>query len=141
MEKQKSNKKRATQSFTTKMLRRINCTKLDGWELMTFADEVHRLKPKGRDFEGQVITAIRLFNNSDKVMSATFRMEALAQIVSKGRLEGWTKPGDKKGMSLTNPVLFDAAGQVPLRIVKDKFEFSRATLLKKVFQIAKLQKD
>jgi len=73
-------------------------------------------------------------------MSAIFRMEALARIINQGRLEGWTKPPDKNGMSLTNTALFDAAGQLPLRIIKDRFEFSRATLLKKVFQIAKPQK-
>jgi len=44
-------------------------------------------------------------------------------------------------MSLTRGVLFDAAGQVPLRIIGNRFEFSCAKLLKKVFQIAKLQKD
>jgi hypothetical protein len=141
MAREKPKKKRVLGGFPTKMLKRINSTRFAGSDLIEFATRVHRLKPKDQDFEGQVITAIRLFNDSDKVMSATFRMEALARIVSEGRLEGWTKPGNKKGMSLTNTVLFDAAGQVPLRIVKGKFEFSRATLLKKVFQLAKLHKD
>jgi hypothetical protein len=141
MAREKPKKKRTSQGFTTKMLRGINSTKLTGLELMQFANEVQRLKPKDRVFEGRVITAIRLFDgDSDRVMSAMFRTEALARIISQGRLEGWTKPGDKKGMSLTNPVLFDAAGQVPVRIIKNRFEFSRATLLKKVFQVAKLQK-
>ena len=141
MAREKPKKKRAPQSFTTKMLRGINSTKLTGSELMEFANEVHRLKPKDRVFEGRVITALRFFKGDhDRVMSAMFRMEALARIISQGGLEGWTKPGDKKGMSLTNPVLFDAAGQVPVRIIKNRFEFSRATLLKKVFQIAKPQK-
>ena len=140
MPKEKTKKKRAPQSFTGKMLRDINATKFTGAELMGFASEVHRLKPKDRVFEGRVIAALRFFKGDhDRVMSAIFRMEALARIISEGRLEGWTKPGDKKGMSLTNPVLFEAAGQVPVRIIKNKFEFSRATLLKKVFQIAKLQ--
>lgn len=108
---------------------------------MEFANEVDWLKPKDRGFEGRMVTALRFFKgDSGRVMSAMFRMEALARIISQGRLEGWTKPGDKKGMSLTNPVLFDAAGEIPLRIIKNRFEFSRATLLKKVFQIAKLQK-
>jgi hypothetical protein len=122
------------------MLREINATKFAGAELMEFANEVHRLKPKDRDFEGRAIAAIRFFENSDRAMSAMFGMEAFARIISQGRLEGWTKLGDKKGMSLTNPVLFEAAGQVPLRISKNRFEFSRATLLKKVFQLAKPEK-
>jgi hypothetical protein len=67
-------------------------------------------------------------------------MEALARIISQARLEGWTKPSQEKGMFLTNTALFEAAGQVPLRIVENRFEFRRATLLKKVFQIAKPQK-
>jgi hypothetical protein len=136
----KSKKKRSPRSFTTKMLRGINATKFTGSELMEFANEVHRLKPKDRDFEGRAITAIRFFGgDSDRAMSGMFRMEALARIISEGRLEGWTKPADEKGMSLTNTVLFGAAAQVPLRIIKNRFQFSRATLLKKVFQIAKLQ--
>ena len=140
MAKERSKKKRAPQSFTAKMLRDINATKFTGSELMECANEVHRLGPKYRDFEGRAITAIRFFENSDRAMSAMFRMEALARIISQGRLEGWTKPGDKKGMSLTRAVLFDSAGQVPLRIIKNRFEFSRATLLKKAFQLAKLEK-
>jgi hypothetical protein len=141
MAREKPKKKRAPQSFTAKMLRGINSTKLTGSELMEFANAVHRLKAKDRVFEGRVIAALRFFKGDhDRVMSAMFRLEALARIISQGRLEGWTKPGDKRGMSLTNPVLFDAAGQVPLRVIKNRFEFSRATLLKKVFQIAKLQK-
>ena len=142
MAREKPKKKRAPQSFTTKMLRGINSTKLTGSELMEFANEVHRLKPKDRVFEGKVIAALRFFKGDhDRVMSAIFRMEALARIISQGRLEGWTKLDDKKGMSLTNPVLFEAAGQVPLRIIKNKFEFSRVTLLRKVFQLAKLGKN
>ena len=137
----KSKKKGVRPSFTAKMLRDINSTKLTGLQLMEFATGVHDLKPKDRGFEGRVIVAIQLFEgDSDKVMSAMFRMEALARIISRGRLEGWTKPADEKGMSLTKPVLFDAAGQVPLRIIKNRFEFSRATLLKKAFQLAKLEK-
>jgi hypothetical protein len=44
-------------------------------------------------------------------------------------------------MFLTNTALFDAAGEVPLRIKDNKFEFSRAALLRKVFHVAKLHKD
>jgi hypothetical protein len=140
MTKEKSKCKRASEGFPTKMLRRINSTKFKGHELMEFANEVHRLKPKDRDFEGRIVVAIQFFDgDSKRVMSALFRMEALAQIISQGRLEGWTKPGDKKGMTLTNAALFDAAGQVPLRVINNRLEFSRATLLKKVFQIAKVQ--
>jgi hypothetical protein len=140
MAREKPKKKRTPRNFTAKMLRDINSTKLTGAELMEFANEVHRLKPKDRDFEGRAITAIRFFENSDRAMSAMFRMEALARIISKGRLEGWTKSADEEGMSLTNPILFEAAGQAPLRIRGNRFEFSRATLLKKVFQIAKFEK-
>jgi formyltetrahydrofolate synthetase len=142
MERKKSKRKLTPQNFTTRMLREINATKFAGSELMEFAARVHRLKPRDRVFEVQVITAIKLFKgDSDKLMSAMLRMEALARIVSEGRLEGWAKPGNKKGMSLANPVLFEAAGQVAVRIVGNRFEFSRATLLKRVFQLAKLHKD
>lgn len=140
MAREKPKKRRRPQNFTAKMLRDINSTKLTGSELMEYTEEVHKLKPKDRDFEGRAITAIRFFENSDRAMSAVFRMEALARIISQGCLEGWTKPADEKGMSLTNPVLFEAAGEVPLRIIENRFEFSRATLLKKVFQLAKPQK-
>lgn len=141
MLRQKTKKKRTSRGFTGKMVRCINATTLTGLELMGFADEVQRLKLKDRDFEGRAITAIRFFDgDSDRVISAIFRMEAFARIISQGRLEGWTKSADKKGMSLTNTVLFEAAGRVPLRIRENRFEFSRATLLKKVFQIAKVQK-
>lgn len=140
MERKKSKRKRTSQDFTTRMLREINATKFAGAELMKFANEVHQLKPKDRDFEGRTIAAIQFFDgNSKRVMSALFRMEALVRIISKARLEGWVKPSQEKGMFYTNAALFDAAGQVPLRIIKNQFEFGRATLLKKVFQVAKTQ--
>jgi hypothetical protein len=141
MAREKSKKKRVPQSYSTKMLKRINATRFTGAELMEFANEVHRLKPIDCDFEGRTIAAIQFFDgDSNRVMSALFRMEALARIISQARLEGWIKPSQEKGMFLTNTALFDAAGQVPLRIIENRFEFSRATLLKKVFQVAKLQK-
>lgn len=109
---------------------------------MEFANEVHCLKAEDRDFEGRVIIAIQFFGgDSKRVMSALSRMEALARIISKARLEGWVKPSEERGMFLTNTALFDAAGEVPLRIKDNKFEFSRAALLRKVFHVAKLHKD
>jgi hypothetical protein len=139
MARKKQKRKRTSQDFTAKMLRDINSTKLTGSELMEYAEEVHKLRDP--DFEGRAITAIRFFENSDPAMSAMFRMEALARIISQARLEGWVKPSLEKGMFLTNTALFDATGEVPLRIRENRFEFSRATLLKKVFQVANLQKD
>lgn len=139
MAREKPKKRRRPQNFTAKMLRDINSTKLTGSELMKYAKEVHKLKHP--DFDWRAITAIRIFENSDRAMSAMFRMEALARIISQARLEGWVKPSRKKGMFLTNTALFDAAGQVPLRIKDKRFEFSRATLLRKVFQLAKLNRD
>jgi hypothetical protein len=141
MAREKSKRKRTSKDFTTRMLRDINGTKFAGSELMEFANEVQRLNPEDRDFEGRTVVAIQFFNgDSKRVMSALFRMEALARIISQARLEGWVKPSQEKGMFLTNTALFDAAGQVPLRIIGNRFEFSRATLLKKVFQVAKPQK-
>ena len=93
----KSKKKRVPQNFTTKMLRDINATKLSGTELMGFANEVQRLKPEDRVFEGRVVVAIRLFNDSNKAMSAMFRMEALARIISQGLLRDGQNPRMRRG--------------------------------------------
>jgi len=136
----KPKKKHSSKGFVVRMLRSMNSAKIAGSELMQFAEEVHRLKPEDLDFEGRTITAIKLFGGSDRAMSACFRMEALAKIISEGRLPGWTKPGES-GSTMTHTALFEAAGQVPLRLVNERFEFSRSALLKKAFQLAKLCRE
>lgn len=134
---------RKKQSFRSgrKILLRINKAHIPGVQLMQFSKEVHRLEPGDQTFEGITVTAVRFFDGDpDHVMSAYFRMRALAEIVSSGRLPGWTGIPQPDGSVMTHPALFDAAGQAPLQSKGDNFVFNRAIFLKRSFQLAKLLK-
>lgn len=123
------------------MLSRINKAHIPGLQLMQFSKEVYKLEPDDRTFEGITVTAVSFFDGDpDYVMSAYFRMRALAEIVSSGRLPGWTKTPQSDGSIMTHPALFDAAGQAPLQSKGDNFVFNRAIFLKRAFQLAKLLK-
>ena len=137
MAKRKAKKKTLSQ-YERRLLQRINKEHIPGDQLRRFADEVHQLNQGEGTFEAMSFVALRLFDaNPDRMISAHFRVVALAKIVSGGSLPGWTRTPQPDGSIMTHSTLFDAAGQVPLRLKGDVFFFSRAILLKKSFQLAK----
>ncbi len=94
--------------------------------------------PRGlRGFEGHAIGWAQLFpRHAEQGESAFFRMEALARLVSAKPLPGWTKPGREGGL-LTLEVLFAAAAEEPVVLQKGEIAFSRSSLLRRAFQLAK----
>ena len=130
--KDKPHRTRSEKQF----LRRLNETEVTGARLMQFAARVQSLPKRERDFEGIAIAAIQFFSGDpDAVLSAYFRMEALAFVVSQG-VPGWAKELSG-GASLTHPALFEAAGRARLCWTEGEVRFRRPSFLRIAFQEAK----
>lgn len=104
---------------------------------MSFASKVQALPKRERDFEGRAIAAIQFFSgDSNAVLSAYFRMEALASLVSQG-VPGWASETDADGAVKTHRALFEAAGRAPLVWSDGEIRFRRSSFLRVAFQEAK----
>lgn len=119
-------------------LRRLNQAQVSGPRLRRFAEKVHSLPEVDRDFEGKVIAAIRVFSgdSDDTMLSAQFRMEALAVLVKEG-MPGWASKVGSDGAVKLHPALLEAAGRAPLHWSGDEVRFSRTSFLRVAFQEAK----
>jgi hypothetical protein len=118
-------------------LHRLNQTQVSGSRLMHFAEVVHSVPEVERDLEGIAITAIRFFSGDpDAVLSAYFRMQALAEIVTQG-VPGWADEKEADGAIKTHPALFEAAGRAPLNWAGNELRFRRTSFLRIAFQEAK----
>lgn len=124
-------------TYTKKMIARVNKTVLSEEEMLMFVKEASLLDSGDRDFTGHAITAIRIFDpDEDKAFSITFRMRALARLVKEG-IPGWIGPEQPNGAVMTNAAIFVAAGIEPLLERNGKLVFNREAFLRRVFQIAK----
>lgn len=118
-------------------MRRLNQEQISGPRLRRFAEEFQSLPKVERDFEGQVIAAIRVFGaNADTALSAHFRMLALADLVKDG-LPGWANIANAEGAVMLHRAFLEAAGRAPLRWYGNEIRFSRSSFLRIAFQEAK----
>lgn len=119
-------------------LRGLNQAQISGPRLRRFAEEVHSLPEVERDFEGKVIAAIRVFSGDshDTMLSAQYRMEALAALVKEG-VPGWASELGSDGAINLHPALLEAAARAPLHWSGDEVRFSRTSFLRIAFQEAK----
>jgi hypothetical protein len=125
-----------------RVLHRVNKAHVTGEQLMRLAEEVHLISEDERDLDGIMIQAISLFHDADLALSAQFRLRAMARIVTAGHLPGWAHTPQPDGSIRIETAIFDAAGQTPLQSDgPTEFKFSRATLLRKAFQLAKPRRD
>jgi len=130
-------RKKPRDTYTKKMIARVNNTVLSEEEMLMLVRETGLLDPKDRDFEGCAITAIRIFNSDeDKAFSITFRMRALALLVKEG-IPGWTGLEQPDGAIMTHKAIFIAAGIEPLIGRGRELVFDRKAFLRRVFQLAK----
>ena len=130
-------RKKPRDSYTKRMIARVNKTVLSEEEMLIFVKEAGLLDPEDRDFTGHAITAIRIFDpDEDKAFSITFRMRALARLVKEG-IPGWIGPEQPNGAVMTNAAIFVAAGVEPLLERNGELVFNREAFLRRVFQIAK----
>ena len=84
-------------------------------ELLEAADAIHDLPPDERDSEGRAAVVAELHApNFGKVVPTSFRLEALARLLSEGVPEEWTLPTEEDGNTPTHRAVFEAAASAPL---------------------------
>lgn len=133
-------KKKASQRRrgAKEMIARVNAFPVPQEDMFRFVEEVAKLEPGERDFEGHMLVAVRLFApERDKGMSVIFRMEALARLLRREELPGWAKPVRPDGAVLTHPALFAAAGVATVVERKGEMAFDRDDFLRTAFELAK----
>jgi hypothetical protein len=63
-------------------------------------------------------------------------MNALARVVNKASLKGWTIPGSRDGGIFTESAVFAAAAEHPLIERGNDFVFDRKSFLNRVLEVA-----
>lgn len=125
-------------SGARRLMRRINRSCPPPDKMKAYAKACGKLPKRLRTFEGHAIMSAQFFpDDLGQGQSAFFRMAALARLVSDKPLPGWTRPARHKGVLLTSDVLFAAAAVTRVVLRDGEFSFSRASLLKSAFQLAK----
>ncbi|MCH8039744.1 MAG: hypothetical protein IH977_05285 [Nitrospinae bacterium] len=120
------------------LVRQVNKTPLAKKEMIEFIQEAEKIPRRDRCFQTHAIIAVRFFErNTDKAMSAIFRMEALSRLLNAGPIHGWTKDGKKKGSTLVSENIFAAAGQTPVHAMDRSVGFKKVELLKKAFELGR----
>ena len=120
------------------LVRRVNKTPLTKKEMIEFIQEAEKIPRRDRCFQTHAIIAVQFFErNTDKAMSAIFRMEALSRLLNGGMIHGWTKDSKKKGTTLVRDNIFAAAGRTPVHARGYGVEFKKVELLKKAFELGR----
>ncbi len=144
MAKKKAPRKARRRDYTAKLLTRINKAHVPGAELQAYSEAVEaNPRDPGEDIDTLIfIEGVKRFaGEPDKSIGAYFRMVAFAQLITEGKLPGWTRPADEEGAFMLHPALFDAAGSAPLYQNGKDFSFRRRPFLRLAFQLAKEMDD
>jgi len=118
----------------------INSNPLTRDEMVAYLKEVETIPHEDRCFETHAIAGFTVFQDEpDKTTSIMFRMEAIARMIERGLLPGWSEPPDSSdGPWSVREALFAAVGVTPVLLNKDgKVVFNKDSLLKAVFQLGK----
>jgi hypothetical protein len=106
-------------------------------ELLRVIQEVDTSTPESRDWEGHAITAVRLFEDADKVKAIMFRLDALVSLLTGEGAPGWTLVLPN-GAVLTQEAVFAATAMEPLIESEGQVAFDRERFLDRVLEIADL---
>jgi len=121
-------------------MERINNTPVSKDEIIEIVQEIAEREPGDRDAEGHMLVITSLHhNNPDKGQSIYFRLEALAQFLTQEGATGWTLELPN-GATLTQEPVFAAAAVHPLSERDGELVFERESFLKKVLELADLDR-
>ena len=128
-------------STDARILAETNRVQVSKADLLEFIKEYHTLPAEDRDYDGRVITAIRLHSgNPDKAGAIMHRAEALAYLVAEEGAPGWTLPPQPDGAVFTEDVVFAAAVAEPLVLIGGRVRFNRQRFLERVLTLAQAER-
>ena len=116
---------------------RINAARVTIDDLLLVTEEVHKLPPDQRDWEGRAILMIKLFpGDPDKTFAIEHRLQAMNELIDSGVLPHWTLPKEKDGtIQIARPV-WQATAEEPLLVRKHDAHFNKDRFLERVLSLA-----
>lgn len=108
--------------------------------MYSIVEEFQALPDEERDMEGAMMVTCRYFdghaNRRELRRSAFYRLEALARLITTGKLKGWAEQASPKEPAKIHKALLAAAGEAPASFSKGDMSFQRKALLQSAFRIA-----
>jgi len=131
--KKRKQREREDQEFLIK----LNKITVSTEDMTRVVEEVAKLDPEDRNFEGHSFVIVRYAQDGKKATAIMERLRALARLLQEeGVLQGWTLPPQQDGMTLTQQEVFAAAAIQPLVMRDGDVAFEREPFLQKVLEIA-----
>lgn len=118
-------------------LEQINEVEITIDDLLDVAEEVHKLAPEDRNWEGRAFTMARMFKGQPhKAMAIDSRLTAMSEIIESGSLPGWALPKTKDGsVGVAEPV-WRATAKEPLILEGNQTTFNKESFLNRVLSYA-----
>jgi hypothetical protein len=116
---------------------RLNAAHITIDDLLFVTDEVHKLPPDDRDWEGRLHLMVRLFKGEpDKGLAIEKRLVAMSALIESGSLPHWALPEAPDGsMKIAEPVWLAAAAE-PLLLTERDAYFEPTSFLERVLSLA-----
>jgi hypothetical protein len=125
---------------TVEYVARINRVDVSSDDLLSLSKEIHEMPPEQRDWEGRAICAIRLFSEQkDKALAVTWRLEALAKLISSESLPHWAKQEAEDGARMVAGSVFVAAAKEPILLSDEGPFFNPETFLNCVLEQSEVE--
>jgi hypothetical protein len=121
-----------------RVLAQVNTTAVTYEDLALLFKETAKLDHTKTKPGVGLYVCIRLFaKQPEKAHAVIFRMEALAHLLERGRLPGWTQRNPGDAFTMVHSALIAAAAEQPLILKGNRLEFERKSFLLRAFQFAK----
>ena len=119
------------------MTAQLNSVRITIDDLLFVTEEVHKLPPEDRDWEGRLHLMVRLFKGEpDKAMAIEKRLVAMSTLVASGSLPHWALPEAPDGsVNIAEPVWLATATE-PLLLTERDAYFEPESFLERVLSLA-----
>ena len=120
-----------------KIQNEVNAVKVTVEDLLNATDEVHKLAPDDRNWEGRLHAMTRLFKGQPrKAMSVEYRLVAMSCLLEDGILPGWATPTSSDGSVQVAQAVWEAAASEPLIVEDPEAYFDKHSFLQRVLSLA-----
>ena len=119
------------------MAARLNAAHITIDDLLFATEEVHKLPPEDRDWEGRLHLMARLFKGEpDKGLAIEKRLAAMSALIGSGSLLHWALPeAPYDSVKIAEPVWLAAASE-PLLLTERDAYFEPTSFLERVLSLA-----
>lgn len=122
---------------TSKLQSDLNAVTITVADLLLASKEVHDLPKEDRDWEGRLMTMVRLFpGNPHKGLAVEHRLVAMSRILEAGVLPGWALPETPDGATFIAEPVWVATATEQLILGKHEARFNQQSFIDRVLSLA-----